>query len=150
MKKNISKEKVLGACIHKQDELVKNYEDRLNTLKDDAYDQGQSASQSEDRTAGKVDLLNTYKTELVFAQREQSYLQSLDVSGVNTKAEPGALVMTDKLNFFIGVSSEKIEVDGEEIFGISTEAPIYKSMAGLEKGERFKFNDTEYIIQSVS
>ncbi len=150
MKKNITKKMVLDACLQKQEELVKSYEGRVNMMKSDTYDQQQSTSQSEDRTAGKVDLLNTYKTELVFARREMEYLKSLNASAENTKVEPGAVVLTDRMNFFIGVSSEKLIIDGEEIYGISTNAPIYHSMEGLEKGAKFKFNDTEYEIEDIS
>src|SRR5664279_361555 len=147
MKKNITKKMVLDACLQKQEELVESFEGRVNMMKSDTYDQNHSTSQSEDRTAGKVDLLNTYKTELVFARREMEYLKSLDASAKNTKVEPGALVLTERMNFFIGVSTEKIEVEGEKIFGISTNAPIYKSMEGLEKGAQFKFNETGYTIE---
>ena len=150
MKKNITKKMILDACLQKQEELVESFEGRVNMMKSDTYDQNQSASQSEDRTAGKVDLLNTYKTELVFARREMEYLKSLDASAKNAKVEPGALVLTERMNFFIGVSTEKIEVEGEKIFGISTSAPIYKSMEGLEKGAKFKFNETGYTIEDVA
>jgi hypothetical protein len=34
---------------------------------------------------------------------------------------------------FFGVVSEKVEVNGESVFGISTKAPIYANMRGLEK-----------------
>ncbi|MDQ6843209.1 MAG: hypothetical protein M3Z92_02495 [Bacteroidota bacterium] len=147
--KKITKKMVLEACLQKQEELVASFEERVNMMKSDTYNQKQSASQSEDRTAGKVDLLDTYKTELAFARREMEYLKTLDASIENTNVAPGALVVTDRMNFFIGVSSEKTGVDGEEIFGISTNAPIYKLMAGLEKGAKFKFNETEYKIKDV-
>lgn len=150
MKKNITKKMVLDASLQKQEELVASYEGRVDMMKADTYDQDQSVSQSEDRTAGKVDLLSTYKTELVFARREMEYLKSLDATAENTKVEPGALVVTDRMNFFIGVSSEKMEIEGEEVFGISTNAPIYQSMEGLEKGDTFAFNETKYKIESIS
>ncbi len=150
MKKNITKKMVLDACLQKQEELVQSFEGRVNMMKSDTYSQNQSASQSEDRTAGKVDLLNTYKTELAFASREMQYLKSLDASAENTKVEPGALVLTDGMNFFIGVSTEKVEVEDEDFYGISTNAPIYKSMEGLEKGAKFTFNDTAYKIESIA
>lgn len=150
MKENITKKMVLDACLQKQEELVQSFEGRVNMMKSDTYSQNQSASQSEDRTAGKVDLLNTYKTELAFASREMEYLKSLDSTAENTKVEPGALVLTDVMNFFIGVSTEKVEVEDEDFYGISTNAPIYKSMQGLEKGAKFTFNDTAYKIESIA
>jgi transcription elongation GreA/GreB family factor len=47
------------------------------------------------------------------------------------------------------VSSEKIEIDGQEIFGISTNAPIFSAMMDLKKGDTFDFNNTSYKIQDI-
>ncbi len=149
MKKKITKADVLAACLQKQEELIENFENRVNESKNDVYTQNQSASQSEDRTAGKMELLNTYKNEMAFAKSEMSFLKSLDPTILHSKAEPGAMVITNHLNFFIGVSSEKIEVDGEEIFGISTNAPIYKMMEGMGKDDKFRFNEKEYTIEDL-
>jgi hypothetical protein len=149
MKKSITKKNVLKACVQKQEELIDNFEKRVDEWRTDAYTQDQSASQSEDRTPGKIELLNTYKNELAFAKSEMAFLKSLDPDFGHDHAEAGALIVTNHLNFFIGVSSEKIEVDGEEIFGISTNAPIYKVMEGKKKGDKFKFNEKEYKIEKV-
>ncbi|MEO6582795.1 MAG: hypothetical protein ABIO05_00635, partial [Ferruginibacter sp.] len=66
MSKKISKEAILAACIEKQKELVSSYDQRVKEMTDDAYGHNQSASQSEDRTAGKIELLQTMKNELEF------------------------------------------------------------------------------------
>lgn len=149
MKKNISKAAVLAACLQKQEELIENFESRVNESKADTYSHSQSESQSEDRTAGKMELLNTYRHELAFAKSEMNFLKSLNATIAHAKAEAGAMVITNHLNFFIGVSSEKIEVDGTEVFGVSTNAPIYKTMEGMGKKDKFLFNKKEYIIEDV-
>lgn len=149
MQKNISKDLILKTCITKQEELINNFDRRVNELKTDASSQRQSASQSEDRTAGNVEILGTFESELMFVQMEMGFLKSLNPDHVNNKVEPGAVVVTDKRTFFIAVSSEKIEIEGVEIFGISTKAPIYSAMIDLKKGDQFQFNDISYKIQDV-
>ncbi|MEO8415240.1 MAG: hypothetical protein ABI472_16395 [Ginsengibacter sp.] len=149
MKKNINKADVLATCLQKQEELIESFENRVNESKADTISRNHSASQSEDRTAGKMELLNTYRNELAFAKSEMGFLRSLDATMKHTRVEPGAMVITKQLNFFIGVSSEKIEVNGEEVFGISTNAPIYKMMEGMGKDDKFQFNKIEYIIEAV-
>ena len=149
MKKNISKDLILKTCITKQEELVNNFAGRVNELVADASSQRQSPSQSEDRTAGNVEILDTLQNELVFVQMEMGVLKSINPDQVNNKVEPGAVVVTNKRTFFIAVSVEKIEIDGQEIFGISTKAPIYSAMADLKKGDEFKFNGISYKIQDV-
>jgi hypothetical protein len=52
----------------------------------------------------------------------------------STLVAPGAVVVTEQF-VFIGVSSEKVEVNGESVFGIST-CPIYANM-GIRKEVSF-------------
>jgi hypothetical protein len=87
--------------------------------------------------------------ELAFAQQGLAFLNSLDVTEESSVVEPGAIVITDQLNFFIGVSSEKVEMDGVTIIPISTKAPIYANMRGLAKGGSFQFNETSYVIEDL-
>ena len=149
MKNKTEKAHIKQACIDKQQELIDSFKQRETEMYDDTFSQNASDSQTEDRKAGKIDVLNAIGNELVFAQKELLFLNSINVSGESSRVEPGAVVTTDQITFFIGVSSEKVEVDGETIFGISTNAPIYGSMVGLEKGSTFQFNETKYVIEDV-
>ena len=145
----IPKEAILKACIEKQEELVKSFDSRVTEMREDAYSQNQSASQSEDRTAGKVELLSTLEKELSFVQMEMGYLKSISPEKVNEKVEPGAVVVTNQRTFFIAVSTEKVSIDGQQVFGISTKAPIYSVMEGLKKDDKFSFNGIDYKIENV-
>ncbi len=149
MKKHIPKDVILQTCIDKQHELIANFEGRVAEMKADTMGQTDSASQTEDRTAGKIELLISIEKELAFATMEMGYLKLLNASFENSKVEPGAVVITDQLNFFISVSSEKMEIEGEVFYGISTKAPIYASMQDLKKSDKFEFNKTAYKIEDV-
>ncbi len=149
MKKQIPKDVILQTCIDKQHELIANFEYRVAEMKADTMGQTDSASQTEDRTAGKIELLISIEKELAFATMEMGYLKSLNANFENSKVEPGAVVITDQLNFFISVSSEKMEIGGKVFYGISTQAPIYASMQDLKKSEKFEFNKTAYKIEDV-
>ena len=151
MKKKISKELILNACLQKQEELVKNYDSRVMEMRTDTTndDDDLSASQSEDHNAGDVEILGTMESGLEFAQREMVSLAAIDPAHENEIVEPGAVVITNVRTFFIAVSSERVEMEDEVIYGISTNAPIYAVMAGLKKGETFKFNGTEYKIEDI-
>lgn len=149
MKSKLDKANILKACVQKQQELIDSFMQRQTEMYSDTFSQNAIASQTEDRKAGKVDLLNALGNELIFAQEELVFLNSIDVSGESTQVEPGAVVVTDQLTFFIGVSSEKVEVDGQIIFGISTKAPIYANMIRLQKGNSFQYNETKYLIEDI-
>ncbi len=149
MSKKINKQEIFDACVQKQEKLIANFEARRSEMKDDTTRQSESASQTEDRTAGKIELMVTMEKELAFAQMEMGYLKAINPEQDNIIVEPGAVVVTGQRTFFIAISSEKIEVNGETIFGLSTGAPIYSVMEGLKKGEKFSFNQTNYIIQDL-
>lgn len=149
MKNKIDKTWILQTCLENQNELIANFQNRESEINDAAFKKNASASQSEDRSAGKYELLKAIGDELAFAQKELNYLNALDITTVSTVVEPGAVVVTDKLTFFIAISSDKIEKDQSTIVGISTRAPIYASMRGLEKGSSFQFNETNYVIEDL-
>lgn len=145
----INKSKILEACIQKQEELIDSYTKRIADKKEDVFSRPESASQSEHRSGGKLDILDVMEKELFFARQELAYLNTLDATSENTEVGPGAVVLTNHLAFFIGVSSEKVEADGEAVYGISTKAPIYAGMKHLKKGTTFHFNDRTYLIEDV-
>lgn len=147
--KKISKEAILNACIEKQEALINSFEGRVAEMKEDAYGKEQSASQSEDRAAGKIELLSNFEQELKFAQMEMGYLKTLDPMQEKDKIEPGAVAITNQRNFFVAISSEKVDVNGTEVFGLSTNAPIYSAMKDLKKGDQFEFNGIKYSVEDV-
>lgn len=149
MKNTINKARIHQACIEKQEKLIDSIKNRELELYNDTYNQNASASQTEDRKEGKTEFLEALGNELVFAQEELVYLNSIDASVESSIVGPGAVVATDQFTFFIGVSSENVEVDGESFFGISTKAPLYANMKGLEKGNSFQFNETKYLIKNI-
>lgn len=149
MKSRIDKKLIHEVCIHNQQELIESFQQRESEMYNDTFMQNTSPSQTEDRKADKVDLLSAMGTESTFAQEELAYLVSVDVSEESASVEPGAVVATDSLTFFIGVSTGKFEVNGEEFFGISTKAPIYAGMKGQKKGGTFQFNETKYLIEDL-
>lgn len=144
-----SKIKIQEACVKKQNELIESFQNRVDSMQADVLEANHSPSQTEDRMGGKVELFNAVGKELDFAIREMDFLETLQPEKECTIVEPGALVVTDKLTLYICVSIEQIEVDGQLIFGISTRAPIYAAMRGLEKGKTFHFNENEYKILDI-
>lgn len=149
MKKKIDKQELLKICIQKQEEQVANFSSRVASMKSDLDSNSNSASQTEDRTAGNAEILHNYEQELAFSATDLNYLKSINPDTEYSTVEPGALVVTKELRFLISISTEKFEIDGDTIVGISDRAPIYQGMQGLAKGDSFKFNETEYLIEEI-
>lgn len=69
--------------------------------------------------------------------------------GAKTEVEPGALVLTDSLNFFIGITSTLFDYDGKKYIGLNTDAPIYAALQGAKAGDDVVFNGQKYKIKEV-
>jgi len=146
---SVNKKLVFEACMEQQTKEVENFENRVNSLKKDMFSNTESASQGGGGNAGKMELLANYEKELTFSRMEMNQLKSLDPSVVSSVIEPGAIVMTDHLNFYISVPTDKMEINSESFIGISVKSPIYTVMKGKKKGDEFAFNETKYSILDV-
>lgn len=69
--------------------------------------------------------------------------------GNKTQVEPGALVLTNSLNFFVGISATPFELGGKKYIGINTSAPIYSALEGSKAGDEIEFNEQKYKIQEI-
>ncbi len=65
------------------------------------------------------------------------------------KVEPGALVLTDSLNFYMGISTKQFQQDGKTFIGINTDAPIYKALEGAKAGNNIEFNGKKYKVLEI-
>jgi hypothetical protein len=101
----------------KQNDLIDGFTTRLEIMESDAVDHDHSPSQSESRTAGKMELINAIGNELTFAQRKWNS-KEFDSSKVCDMVEPGAVVVTNKMTFYICVSIENFEVEGKDFLNV--------------------------------
>ena len=145
----IDKNEIRTACIAKQSELITGFAVKLQAMEDDTTDNNISSSQTVDRSTEKVELTNAIGKELDFAKREMEFLKNLSVTTACKTVEAGAVVVTDSRTFYICVSIEDFTVNGHELFGMSTKAPLYKTMEGLQKDDTFSYNEKSYTIQDL-
>ncbi len=147
------KQKLLEECIRRQHSLMNDFKLRLHELKeseDDAADEeldgtrlGQQAQADSERTL--------LKTQLEFAANELEQLDHLKATAdvVSHSAEPGAVVVTDALTFYISTSVEQFNVDGKTYVGLSVQSPLFQVMKGKRPGDTFAFNKTTYVINNI-
>ncbi|MDJ1499066.1 hypothetical protein [Xanthocytophaga agilis] len=83
-----------------------------------------------------------------FLRQELVQLDSINEVGINAEVGKGAVVITDSIHFFIGVSIP-FKVNGEDFMAISTNAPIYSVMKGKKEGDTFSFNGKNYKIKQL-
>src|SRR5690606_17463203 len=125
MSTRIPKADILAACIEEQQTLIDNFNQRLDEVNADAYTHQDSPSQDEETSATKQDLISTLEEQLGFVRLEMSILETIDADDALDQIGRGAVVVTDRRTFFIGVSSEEVDVNGRKVFGMSEKAPLY-------------------------
>lgn len=69
--------------------------------------------------------------------------------GPKTEVEPGALIMTDLLNFYIGISATLFEYRDKKFIGLEVNAPIYSAFQNSKIGDQIIFNDQKYSILDI-
>lgn len=64
--------------------------------------------------------------------------------------QPRAIVSVNGSCMIVAVSKPHFNVDGRDFLGISTQAPIYKSVVGKKAGDIFEFNKMKFPIEAVN
>jgi transcription elongation GreA/GreB family factor len=149
MNTQLSKASIYRACLQKQEALIQQFSKEIENIKKDIFDHDTIPSQNGHSAAERTDVLNTYENELAFLQEEMITLENLEWQDDKGAVFPGAVVVTNQRTFFICVSIEDVEVDGQTVFCISTGAPLFAAMRGLKKGDSFEFNGTPYTILDI-
>ncbi|WP_170553750.1 hypothetical protein [Ruegeria atlantica] len=75
-------------------------------------------------------------------------IENTDFS-ITDRVQPGAVVKFNNRRFVVCVSTTRFDVDGKTYMGISTQSPIYLAMVGLQEGDVFTHNGTEFEVQDV-
>lgn len=144
------KTKVYNECLRMQNQMVENArmavkeaQENANTS-DDSMEEGFVSYREQLQHARDM-----FTMQLQNTLNDLETLQQVPANYLTPTIENGAIVVTDKQNFFIAVSIGKVTVDGKTYFTISTSAPIFQAMVGLKKGETFNFRDRSYKISDV-
>ena len=145
------KKKILAAGLAKMEEVVSDFQSRVDELKTETTEGAseESASQTEARKDADLEMLENLNNQLSFARQELDTLRSIDPKLTHEKVEFGSVVITDKRNLFVSTGIEDFSCDGKDYFGLSTQAPLFKNMAGSAAGDKVSFHGIEYQIQEV-
>jgi len=75
-------------------------------------------------------------------------LQRIDF-GPKSAVEEGAIVRVGGRHFVVAVATDRFTCDGNELMGISTDAPLYAAIEGRRAGDTSAFNGREIRIEAV-
>ncbi|MBS7332129.1 MAG: hypothetical protein KIG88_00855 [Weeksellaceae bacterium] len=139
------------------DHLIYLREEEIKTLEETHKMQTESLDLDEDSSVEVDDLVQQSRsTDDAFATKirldeAKKELESFII--LKPELVPGItegnVVFTNKVNMVIGLAFQQFELDGVKFVGISTNAPIYKSLEGKIKGDTLEFNGVEYTIEEI-
>jgi hypothetical protein len=75
-------------------------------------------------------------------------LQQIDF-GPKSAVEEGAIVKVAGRQFVVAVATDRFTCDGNELMGISAQAPLYAAIEGRQAGETCSFNGRDIEIEAV-
>jgi transcription elongation GreA/GreB family factor len=118
-------------------------ESKVNETKSsagDKFETGRAMMQLE------LDKIESQLDQLKFTKNQ---LKQIPSQLTNNQVALGSLVVSDKGNFYISVSLGKVDVDGQNYFTLSAQAPLSKVMLGKRVGETVKMRDRNYKIMEI-
>lgn len=113
--------------------------DRSEPIEDDEQAQAELAS---DLSEAFDDTVHSHSDKI-------EKLSTIDF-GPKSKVEEGAMLKLHGRFFVVAVPTAKFACDGNEIMGISTQAPIYAELEGKRAGDTVSFNGRDLVIEEVA
>lgn len=147
--KSISKKKVIDKVLQMKEDTLEgfrsNQRHKLDQASSDDMDNRHIDSKNEE-ILHELKLLNNNVEVL---EKEILSLRNIPIDTEMTNVQFGSLVETDSAIVLVAAPTERVEIDGVNIVGVSTSAPLYKSMEGLAEGDKFKLNGNEQTVRSL-
>ncbi|BAO54052.1 hypothetical protein [Nonlabens marinus] len=122
------------------DELMEAKSSETKSSAGDKYETGMAMIQNQEEL---------YKRQRADARSRQNKLKSISPTTQLTKADKGALILSSLGNFYICIGLGKVVVEGHEVYVISIESPLGKSLKGKQCGEELTFNGKTSSIENV-
>lgn len=138
-------------------QIIENEEMELKGLKDMYATHTDASDIDEETSLGYEDFAkqdesresaNQLRIRINQAQEALDNFVSLSF-GAKTEVGPGSLVLTDSLNFYIGISATMFNYENKTYIGLDVDAPIYSELNEAKAGDEITFKDQKYKILEV-
>jgi transcription elongation GreA/GreB family factor len=137
--------KIVDSKIHQFQENIKRSQEALyentKSTAGDKFETGRAMMQAD---------INKAEAQLAKTITLKKVLQTLGITKVLPTIDMGAVVITNKGNFFISVAAGKVKVDDKTYFTMGGSAPLAQEFMGKQKGDNCSFNGMKYEILDVA
>lgn len=147
MDKSIVKEEILKhqvEVVEHLEEAIKDFHAEADLDEDDTIDPEDRSHQDE-----ATDMELRLKEQLKIAQHDLNLLEGISLDAVSD-VRVGSLINTDRMVFYVGISSLPFQLENKTVVGISTNAPIYYALMNKKTGDTITVANTTYSIESIA
>lgn len=146
-----TKRAVLKAARTRMEDTAAELKARIEELKAVTIgdDNADSASQTESRRGGDVDLMNSLGAQLEHVLQDLDRLSIISPESPMDSVQFGAVVHTSARNLLIGFSLEEFDAGGKRYLGVTPKAPLVQALYGRKTGEYATVNGVEYEVQGI-
>ncbi|NNC84056.1 MAG: 3-oxoacyl-ACP synthase [Flavobacteriales bacterium] len=148
----MDKSHIHAHLIHLLEERIAEQRTSIESLKA-SRDKESKSTTGDKHEVGRAMAQNELDTQESQLQRTIGLLrelQNLDPTFQADTVVKGSLVTTDKATYFLSIAWGRLNVDGEEVFVISTASPLGRQMIGKRAGQHLEFNSQVQRITAVS
>ncbi|UOB17625.1 GreA/GreB family elongation factor [Abyssalbus ytuae] len=145
------KEKLYHKCLAILNSRIEKYKAELELIKESMENDEKNADDDEGNGSGNISGDSYAKTlqYLDEVTKMKDSLKKVNIFQDNEVVKHGSLVECSNGLFFISIPLGKIEMDGQNYFAISTEAPVGKLLQGKKEGESVSFNNNIFKINKI-
>jgi hypothetical protein len=148
-----TKKKMLEVCIDDLQTFTQGVKARMKEFLKKGRRVKEAAEDIEASLTSKVENaeISALEYDLDHAVKEMRILKYLlkTHQEEHDKVGLGAVVVTHRNSFFVSADLQRFEMDGQSFIAISNQCPLFKSMRGKKRGERFVHKDLSYQILDI-
>ena len=140
---------VLCSCIQQQEHIASIAKQEMDSAQQQSNDYGANVDRYDAYRTKMMRSRDMYAKQLSNALAGIRALQELQKLPPFDTAEHGAIVVTDRQQFFLSIGAGKFMVGNRVFFAISAQTPIYMAVKGRRVGESFVINGQTQTIKEI-
>jgi hypothetical protein len=140
---------LLETCKKRLLESISNLEITMNDAQQQANDYGAPRDRYDAFRSQLMRKRDMMAQQLDTELNELKVLEKIDPKKIIETVGFGAVVISHEQNYFVAISSGKLEIENQLFYAISAKVPIYQALQGKKRGESCEFRGKNIQILDI-
>ena len=149
MTREEKRQQVICSCIEQQEHIANVAKQEMDSAQQQSNDYGANVDRYDSYRTKMMRSRDMYARQYSNALEGIRYLKDLLKQPPHDVVEHGAVVITDRQNFFLSIGAGKFMVEKQVFFAISAQTPIYMALKGKKEGDTIVFNGQSQTIKEI-